>query len=94
MISSVGFDGMTKTRPHSSRPSCRQSAGHALLRAKSPGEVLELQQRFVREYLAVLMQGAMTFVNAVESAAGWTGIAAFSLRAKAARPAQKVHRTD
>jgi hypothetical protein len=41
-----------------------------LLRAKNPKAVLELQQRFACEYAAVLMQGSMALVDAIESAAG------------------------
>jgi hypothetical protein len=72
MISSVDFDGMTKNTAALIEAVVQTNlrATQELLRAKSPEEVLELQQRFVREYLAVLMQGAMTFVGAVELAAG------------------------
>ena len=44
-------------------------ATQELLCAENPKAVLELQQRFVREYMAVLMQGTMTLVKAIESAA-------------------------
>ncbi len=39
-----------------------------LLRVDSPETVLELQRRFVSEYMTVLMQGTMTLVGAIEAA--------------------------
>ena len=36
---------------------------------KAPKLSWNLQQRFVREYLAALLQGTMTLVNAIRSAA-------------------------
>ena len=44
-------------------------ATHELLRPESPEAFVELQQRFVREYLAALLQGTVTLVNAIRSAA-------------------------
>jgi hypothetical protein len=40
-----------------------------LLRAENPKAVLELQRRFACEYAAVLMQGTMALVDAIESTA-------------------------
>jgi hypothetical protein len=40
-----------------------------LLRADDSKVVLELQQRFVRDYIAALMRGTMALVNAIEAAA-------------------------
>jgi hypothetical protein len=40
-----------------------------LLRAENPKAMLKLQQRFACEYAAVLMQGTMALVDAIESAA-------------------------
>jgi hypothetical protein len=42
-------------------------ATQELLRLENPEALVELQQRFVRDYMAALMQGAMTFVNAIKS---------------------------
>ncbi len=42
-------------------------AARALLSAESPQDVLALQQRFVSEYTAVLMQGTMAIVDAVQA---------------------------
>jgi hypothetical protein len=41
-----------------------------LLRAENPKAMLELQQQFACAYMAVLMRGTMTLVDAIESAAG------------------------
>jgi hypothetical protein len=43
-------------------------AAQALLRADNPEAVLKLQQRFVREYTAALIQGTMTIVGAMRDA--------------------------
>ena len=40
-----------------------------LLRAENPKAMLELQQRFACDYIAVLMRGTMALVGAIESAA-------------------------
>jgi hypothetical protein len=40
-----------------------------LLRAENPKAVLELQQRFACEYMAILMRGTAALVDAIESAA-------------------------
>jgi hypothetical protein len=42
-------------------------AAQQLLRVKNQEEFLELQQRFVREYMATLMQGTMALVKAIQS---------------------------
>ena len=42
-------------------------ATQELLRVENRQEFLELQQRFVREYLATLMQGTMALVKAIRS---------------------------
>jgi hypothetical protein len=42
---------------------------HPLTCAENPKAVLELQRRFACEYAAVLMQGTMALVDAIESAA-------------------------
>jgi hypothetical protein len=42
-------------------------ATQELLRVENREEFLELQQRFVREYLATLMQGTMAVVKAIPS---------------------------
>jgi hypothetical protein len=44
-------------------------AMHELLRVENPEAMLELQQRFAREYVAVLMQGTIALVDAIKLAA-------------------------
>jgi hypothetical protein len=38
-----------------------------LLRAENPKAMLELQQRFAYEYMAVLIRGTMALVDAIEA---------------------------
>ena len=40
-------------------------AAQGLLRVDNPEAFVELQQRFVREYMAALMQGTMALVSAM-----------------------------
>jgi hypothetical protein len=44
-------------------------AAQELLRIDNPKGVLELQQRFLREYITALLQGMITIVDAVEATA-------------------------
>jgi hypothetical protein len=40
-----------------------------MLRAENPKAMLELQQRFACDYMAVLMRGTMALVDAIETTA-------------------------
>ena len=71
MMSSEDFTGMMKSTAALVEAVVQTNlrAAQELLRAENPKAVLELQRRFVREYTAVLMQGTMTLVGAIEAAA-------------------------
>ena len=71
MMSAADFTGMTQSTTALIEAVVQTNlrAMQELLHAKNPNAVLELQQRFVREYMAVLMHGTMTLVNAMASAA-------------------------
>jgi hypothetical protein len=51
-------------------------AAQGLLRVDNPEAFVELQQRFVREYMAALMQGTMALVSAMQVGIG--GVSAAS----------------
>ena len=71
MMSSEDFTGMMKSTAALVEAVVQTNlrAAQELLRAENRKAVLELQRRFVREYTAVLMQGTMTLVGAIELAA-------------------------
>jgi hypothetical protein len=71
MMSPVDFTGMGKSTTALIEAVVQTNlrAMQELLRAENPKAVLELQRQFVREYMSVLMQGTMTLVNTIESAA-------------------------
>jgi hypothetical protein len=71
MMWSMEFTGMGKstTALIAAVVQTNLQAIQELLRAENPKAVLELQRRFACEYAAVLMQGTMALVDAIESAA-------------------------
>jgi hypothetical protein len=70
MMSPMDFTGMVKSTAALIEAVVQTNlqATQELLRAENPKALLELQQRFVCEYTAVLMQATMTLVGAIESA--------------------------
>jgi hypothetical protein len=60
----LSFDPMQTMKFINSVVQANLQAVAALSRADSSRAFVELQQRFVREYTTVLMQGVMTIVNA------------------------------
>jgi hypothetical protein len=71
MMSSMKFNGMGKSSTALVEAVVQTNLRvmQELLRAENPKAVLELQQRFACEYTAILMQGTMALVDAIESAA-------------------------
>jgi hypothetical protein len=71
MISFMEFAGMGKstTALIDAVVQTNLRAMQELLLAENPKAMLELQQRFACEYTAVLMQGTMALLEAIESAA-------------------------
>jgi hypothetical protein len=71
MMWSMEFTGMGKstTALIAAVVQTNLRAVQELLRAENPKAMLELQQRFACEYAAVLMQGTMALVDAIDSAA-------------------------
>jgi hypothetical protein len=71
MMSSMDFTGMGKSTTALIEAVVQTNlrAMQERLRAENPKAVLELQQRFACEYTAVLMQGTMALVDAIELAA-------------------------
>jgi hypothetical protein len=49
-------------------------AAQELLRVDNPEAFMELQQRFVREYMAALMQGTMALVSAMQVGLDASGV--------------------
>ena len=49
-------------------------AAQGLLRVDNPEAFVELQQRFVREYMAALMQGTMALVSAMQVGLDASGV--------------------
>jgi hypothetical protein len=49
-------------------------AAQELLRVDNPEAFMELQQRFVREYMATLMQGTMALVSAMQVGLDASGV--------------------
>jgi hypothetical protein len=71
MIWSLEFGGMGKSTAALIEAVVQTNlrAMQEMLRAENPKAMLELQQRFACDYMAVLMRGTMALVDAIEAAA-------------------------